>query len=515
MLIDMNIALCTVDWRKGMKIRTRLAIAFLVIILVPIVLCSIAGIGLSQYQMKIIEEYYGIDELGYETISDSTLFLNKVTQKLYGEIIKIAEENAEKFEDMEFLDSLNTQLKSKYSFLVVRENDEVIYNGGNQYHVDVINLPPFGINGSTNSNRIFIDGENKYLIKQIDYWTADEEKGTIFIISTVGQFLPEAQRLAREVVIAALLILGITGVLLIGWIYQSIVKPLRQLQEATHNIKEGNLDFTIENEGRDEIAGLCRDFEDMRRRLKDNAEEKIQYDKENKELISNISHDLKTPITAIKGYAEGIMDGVADTPVKMDKYIRTIYNKANDMSRLIDELTFYSKMDTNRIPYTFNKIHIDQYFRDCVEEMTLELEEKNIELTFFNYLDKDVVIIADAEQLKKVINNIIGNSVKYMDKKKGIINIRIKDAGDFVQVEIEDNGKGIAVKDLPYIFDRFYRTDVSRNSQQGGSGIGLSIVKKIIEDHGGRIWATSKEATGTVMCFVFRKYQEDYSYEVI
>lgn len=496
-----------------MKIRTRLSIAFLVIILVPVVLCSAAGIGLSQYQMKIIQDYYGIDEMGYSTISDSTMFLNKVTQKLYGEIIKVAEQNPEKFEDQEFIEQLNEQLKSKYSFLIVRENNELVYNGGLQYHVDVLKLPEFEADHQQNENRIFIDGDNRFLIKQIDYWTINGNEGSVFIISALGQLLPEAEKLAREVIIAALLILGITGVALVAWIYQSIVKPLRQLQDATKNIKEGNLDFTIENDGRDEIGELCQDFENMRRRLKESTEEKIQYDKESKELISNISHDLKTPITAIKGYAEGIMDGVADTPEKMEKYIKTIYNKANDMSRLIDELTFYSKMDTNRIPYNFSKIHLDRYFRDCVEELTLELEDKNIELTYFNYLDEDVVIIADAEQLKKVVNNIVGNSIKYMDKKKGIINIRIKDAGDFVQVEIEDNGKGITVKDLPYIFDRFYRTDASRNSMQGGSGIGLSIVKKIIEDHGGRIWATSKESTGTVMCFVFRKYQEDSNHE--
>ena len=115
-------------------------------------------------------------------------------------------------------------------------------------------------------------------------------------------------------------------------------------------------------------------------------------------------------------------------------------------------------------------------------------------------------LLADAEQMKRVINNIIGNSLKYLDKKKGILNIRIKDDGDFIQVIIEDNGKGIAAKDLPYIFDRFYRTDSSRNSSKGGSGIGLSIVKKIIEDHGGRIWATSKEGIGTEIHFVLRKY---------
>ena len=110
--------------------------------------------------------------------------------------------------------------------------------------------------------------------------------------------------------------------------------------------------------------------------------------------------------------------------------------------------------------------------------------------------------------MKRVINNIVGNSVKYLDKPKGLINIRIKDVGDFIQVEIEDNGRGIAARDLPYIFDRFYRGDASRNSSTGGSGIGLSIVKKIIEDHGGKIWATSKEDMGTVMYFVIRKYQE-------
>ena len=305
-----------------------------------------------------------------------------------------------------------------------------------------------------------------------------------------------------------MIVVFITTTLLIYWIYRSVSVPLAKLQKAARNIKEGNLDFEIRQESDDEIGQLCQDFEEMRIRLKESAEEKVQYDKESKELISNISHDLKTPITAIKGYVEGIMDGVASSPEKLDKYIRTIYNKANDMDRLIDELTFYSKIDTNKIPYTFSKINVSQYFRDCVEEVGLDMEARGIELGYFNYVDEDVVVIADAEQMKRVINNIISNSVKYLDKKKGIINIRIKDDGDFIQVEIEDNGKGIAAKDLPNIFDRFYRTDSSRNSSQGGSGIGLSIVRKIIEDHGGRIWATSKEGIGTEVHFVLRKYQE-------
>ena len=314
--------------------------------------------------------------------------------------------------------------------------------------------------------------------------------------------------LLEDMALCIVFILILTGLTITAWIYRGIVTPIRKLEDATQKIKEGNLDFTVDAEGNDEIGELCQNFESMRKRLKESAEEKLEAEKENRVLISNISHDLKTPITAIKGYVEGIMDGVADTPEKMDRYIRTIYSKVNDMDRLINELTLYSKIDTNRIPYNFNKINVLDYFNDCVEEIGLELEAEHIGLSYYNYAADDSLIIADPEQLKRVIDNIIGNSVKYMDKEPGRINIRIKDVGDFIQVEIEDNGKGVAQKDLPYIFDRFYRTDASRNSATGGSGIGLSIVKKIIEDHGGKIWATSKESTGTVMYFVLRKYQE-------
>ena len=202
------------------------------------------------------------------------------------------------------------------------------------------------------------------------------------------------------------------------------------------------------------------------------------------------------------------MDGVADTPEKMDRYIRTIYNKANDMDNLINELTLYSKIDANRIPYNFSTISVNDYFDDCAEDLKIDIEARGIKFDYLNYVNRDVKIIADAEQLKRVINNIVSNSAKYMDKSKKQIHLRVKDVGDFVQVEIEDNGKGIGAKELPYIFERFYRTDASRNSETGGSGIGLSIVKKIIEEHGGKIWATSKEGTGTIMYFVIRKYQE-------
>ena len=327
------------------------------------------------------------------------------------------------------------------------------------------------------------------------------------LLTTVGmRFL--APKAMGDVQQMYMIIIFVTAALLIYWIYKTISVPIERLQRAARNIKEGNLDFEIHAEANDEIGMLCQDFEEMRLRLKANAEEKVEFDRENKELISNISHDLKTPITAIKGYVEGIMDGVADTPEKMERYIKTIYNKANEMDLLINELTLYSKIDTNRIPYNFTTISAKGYFTDCAEDLSIELDSKGAQFVYYNWMEEDSKVIVDPEQLRRVINNIVSNSLKYTDKSERVITMDVRDVGDFIQVEFGDNGKGISAKDLPNIFDRFYRTDASRNSSKGGSGIGLSIVKKIVEEHGGKIWATSEEGKGTTMYFVVRKYQE-------
>ena len=335
---------------------------------------------------------------------------------------------------------------------------------------------------------------------------------TIFTMVAMYAIAP---RKVGEIQQLYLLIVFMTAALLVYWIYRTVSIPLAKLQKAARNIKEGNLDFEIKADADDEIGQLCQDFEEMRLRLKANAEEKVAFDKENKELISNISHDLKTPITAIKGYVEGIMDGVADTPEKMDRYIKTIYNKANDMDVLINELSLYSKIDSNIIPYNFRKIDINAYFKDCVDEIGSDLEQKGMMFSYSNYCSANVAVMADPEQLKRVMNNIINNACKYTNKAKGKVSITLKELDRKIQVAIKDNGIGISREDLPNIFRRTYRADMSRNSA-GGSGLGLSICKKIIEEHGGEIWAESRLRSGTTIFFTLNKIadtQEEESNE--
>lgn len=498
-----------------MKLKTKIQLAFCVLSIVPLILV-VGVLSVGTYKLKTIYNTYKIDMNTYTVMFNPMLAFNAVNSSIEDELEVVRDANPDLLCDPEYLDEYFNGLTNDATDIIVNLDGQYVYSSYNdnqeaELYAELAKMEKLGrLDGLQGG--MYLGGNLQMLVNRVTFECSNGKEGRLYIVTHIEHIVPQVRNMVIIFLVCLAAILVAASGCISVWVYRGLVTPVRKLKEATHNIAEGNLDFTLQSNRHDEIGELINDFEVMRKRLRDSAEEKIQNDKESRELISNISHDLKTPMTAIKGYVEGIMDGIADTPEKMDRYVRTIYNKTVDMDKLINELTLYSKIDANKIPYNFNKINVAQYFEDCVSELKVELDSRNIELGYFNYADKSSVIIADPEQLKRVINNIISNSVKYMSSdRKGIINIRISDVDDFVQFEIEDNGKGIAQKDVQYIFDRFYRTDASRNSAQGGSGIGLSIVKKIISDHGGQIWATSKEGTGTVMHFVLRKYKNQES----
>jgi signal transduction histidine kinase len=239
--------------------------------------------------------------------------------------------------------------------------------------------------------------------------------------------------------------------------------------------------------------------------LKTSIEERDKSDALTKEVIGNISHDLKTPLTAIKGYSEGIMDGVAATPEQLDKYVSTIHTKAVDMAVLVDELSYFTKIYQRKENFNFQEVIVNRYFSECVAAMALDLETRDIQLLYRSDVSEDTIVTLDEEKIKRVINNIIGNAVKYIYHHHGMLLVQLSEDEEQVTVMIRDNGKGIEEEELPYIFDRFYRTDSSRNSKTGGSGLGLAIAKKIIDEHNGKIWAESEVDKGTAMYFSLPK----------
>lgn len=488
-----------------MKFKTRLKVTFISIILLPLLLTVLAFMLIAIYLMNV-QPGGQLSQLNYFTMSENMKEFVNATDEAYYVLLDQAKTDPLKFEDTEYLKWVDEEIARSTTYILVRKGEEIYYSDNKTAAKNIFDkLPPYGKSHLTEDSGYYYNDLEKY-VKQIDFVFSDGSEGSVFIVAKMNPLI--SRNLLIDMFIAIVIILIFTSLMLTQWIRKGVFAPVNELNIAMQKIKDGNFDYRLQTDTKGEIGELYSNYEDMRLRLKESVEENARHSQQNKELISNISHDLKTPITAIKGYVEGIMDGVADTPEKMDKYIKTIYNKANDMDRLINELTVYSGIDNNRIPYNFHRINVADYFGDCVEEVGLDLESKNIKLNYSSLIEPDTIVIADPEQMKKVINNIISNSVKYMNKSRGEIDIRILDEVDSIRVEIEDNGKGIAQKDLPRIFDRFYRTDASRNSAQGGSGIGLSIVKKIIEDHGGYIWATSKEGEGTCMHFVLRKYIE-------
>ncbi len=494
-----------------MKLRTKLKVAFIIMAALPIVLGAIALLIVVNREMNEVRNIYGIGgEYKLSDLYSPGTILSTMTDDVYDELQNTSLTNPDILTDTEYIEGINGRLNTKLSQMVVKEEDRYIYSSS-QWTYEVLDeiLPNPEIASKLGNTGFYKGGDVQTLIKAISFKNSSGRMGAVYILTPMTQVIPQVRNLIIEAFLIIIEILVFTSFILYFWLNRSVIKPIDRLRLGTQNIKDGNLDFEIKSVNDDEFGDLYKDFDEMRIRLNKSAIEKEKSDIEEKELIRNISHDLKTPLTAIKGYVEGLRDGIADTPEKQKKYIITISNKVEDMDRLIDELTLFSRLDTNRIPYDMVKLNVKGYFDDCVEELDVDLGAQDITLKYAYHGDDDIEIMADPNQLKRVINNIVSNSVKYKSPDRPcVIELSVFDEGDYVHVEITDNGKGISMKDIPRVFDRFYRSDESRTSPQSGSGIGLAIVKKIIEDHKGRIWVDSVEGEGTTFHINLLRYKE-------
>ncbi len=504
-----------------MKFNTKIIISYAVIIAMPFILILIIGAASLGIQISSMNSKYGIDVDAYDCFFNQTHVLDQMTRPAYDDLMALSTEGEGRFKDTAALDEINAMLHERNSFLMVRELGGFYYadselQKSKDYAPLFTFLDNFGISDNIGVTLYFSTADkstDEYLIKSGKV-TLDKKgtQGVFFVLTNVTNSLSDIKNLILTTVIVTIVATIIVGTLLTMWIYKSVISPLKKLNNAIRKVAMGDLDFSCKSTSTDEFGQLFNSFDKMRERLKTSIERQIASEEENKELISNISHDLKTPLTAIKGYCEGIIDGVADTQEKKDKYVKTIYNKANDMDKLIGELVLISKLESNSVPYNFSKLDINAYFSESIEEIRTELDSKDIKLAYINGLPEKVNVMADKEQLKRVINNIISNAVKYMDKEDKRIFIRIDEDEDdkkSIRVSIKDNGRGVKQEELDQLFKRFFRADSSRNSEQGGSGIGLAVVKKIIEDHGGRVWATGVEGQGLTMNFTLKKMTKD------
>jgi len=473
------------------SLKYKLAISHISIILIPLLLFGAAGLFWRHF---VNIQYAVPEEPGLETILSQN-------RQLIAELDDIILNNPDRLAEENYLRQLNGKTDKRHLTVLVEKDGSFIYV---PEHIDIMGLQAASI---LNDNNMSPDHHGYQLFKYHSFQFSDGSSGQVFFVTRDKPKGPE-----EEIVLAiALLIAMLINIWISYRTARYITTPLQMLSVAATDIARGNLDGAIDYKSDDEIGELCESFEKMRLQLKDARIISQRYENNRKELIANISHDLKTPITSIRGHVQGMMEGVANTPEKAEKYQQIIYNNSLEMERLIEELFLFSKLDLKQLEFEFEAVDIEAYLHDCAEEKGFELENQGIQLSYAASYPSHTPVIADRQRLQRVINNIILNAVQHCDRNKPLpwLEIVLLENNFEAIIEIKDNGQGIPAESLPYIFDRLYRVDPSRNRQSGGSGLGLSIARQIIEAHGGRIWAESELGVGTSLFFTLPKAVAD------
>ncbi|MDR1062053.1 MAG: HAMP domain-containing protein [Clostridiales bacterium] len=354
---------------------------------------------------------------------------------------------------------------------------------------------------------------------------------------------------APFIVSALLMVAAMAGVFMI-FVSRFVMEPLKALGAAARRIADGDLDHVVKYERGDEIGAVCEILEKMRVTLKDSVSDRLQFEDARKLMVAAISHDLRTPITAIRGYAEGILDGVAATDEKKDAYLRTVLSKTAELERMIDDLLIFSRIDMDREIYSFEDVDLAEYMREAIGAIRLDyagrlIDGMEAEIAFEDAaggaravtgatvtdgagaaagatatVDAPAIagasgapvaaaaaggalaVSLDGARFRRVLDNLISNAVKYHGAgQAGKIHVlaRLSRNRGFAVIEIRDSGVGISEEDLPRVFDVFFMSDRSRSMAAKSYGLGLAIAREIVLAHGGRIWARSKLGAGTSM----------------
>lgn len=305
-----------------------------------------------------------------------------------------------------------------------------------------------------------------------------------------------------------ILIICITNYFLTRYIINSIEEPLDILNYGVHQIQLGNLNYRIKYERDDEFSPVCDDFNLMAKKLKGSFEAREKDEESRKELIAGISHDLRTPLTSIRAYVEGMLDGIANTPGMQRRYLETVKSKAEDIDHIVDKLFMFSKLDIGEFPFRLERVDIGEEIGSFVAAASEQYAARGLKLNLVQST-KGVYVNIDPVQFRNVLTNILENSVKYKNKDKCIMEIMCCDNEDGIRLSLADNGPGAPEEALPKLFDIFYRNDPSRNNPGGGSGLGLAISERIVERFGGRIWAENVHDGGLKIVITIPKCRQD------
>lgn len=473
-----------------MSIRKKLFIMMIITII------TVSGIYYHTLSNAVDFAFNGMDGVSVDKLKENSEY-NLITKdinnlvvtferQIYDDVDEIVRESA--------VISFQEKIESDIVGFNIRRNNEIIYKSPLQKNdYNILEYPEFGTVDliPVRQNNGLNAKEKIKFIKQIDFYFSNGDVGIIYIFIKRDFASDIRSNLAFGTLFISLFLIIILGVFNSLFIYRSISKPLISLVEGVKKMKGQNYDFEFDTSRRDEISILAKSFEELRVEMLANKKMRHRYEKDRKEFIDNITHDINTPITSASMNIDAILDGVIDNEEKEKRYLGNIKSKIHVISRLLDELSLISEMDLNQQDVHLTEVNVEAFFNDIFDEFKYERKYEGIKFIYHNVNAKTYAF--DIQKLRRVILNIIENSIKYYTGNQTlIVLIETKIEAGKLSLVIEDNGPGVK-GDYSNIFKRFYRGDESRSSKTLGSGLGLSIVRKIIEMHGGTIKAMAAQ----------------------
>lgn len=474
-----------------MTIKRRLFWSNILMIAVPIIATAIVGILCIGFIWISFIHGFGIE------IHDQEEF--DIVCALVSEKAEDAIKNTSDFSALEpLLDSNGMSVR-------ICSGTEILYSYGNQNTDEALYTAANSLgdgatvtlNGRTlRRNEVRANGASYTLYLTGGYNTI-RSYTTLKVIAVLAAIL-----ITFTVFLSVLL----TNRFLTRFVLKRVEEPLDLLANGVHELRDGNLNYRIAYSHRDEFQPVCEDFNEMAGRLKESVQKLQQQEQSRKELIAGISHDIRSPLTSIQAYVEGLIDGVAKTPESKSRYLQTIKGKAEDLEHIVAQLFLYSKMELGEYPDNSQDLQLDRLIGDTISPLQADYSQKGLEISM--HLEP-VALHADPIQIERIVTNIIENSLKYTDKAPGHLKITLQKTAAGSQLSFADDGPGVADDALPRLFEVFYRSDPARQNPNQGSGLGLAIVSNIVEHIGGTVQASRSELGGLEICIDFFSEEKD------
>lgn len=482
---------------KNLKISTRIFITAILGIVIPLVLIA----SFSPIFIYFTGSFFNISSVTTDTYS--TINHIQWSQTL-GSIASELTDNgsdSEKAEKIsEFLaptEKLGTQIyieKDGEAFYSTSSGSSILKKASAIVDFDKSqNLNYFGNDGLVIVNHAENDTEH-YLIVIVDENYTVNDAGTHYTARDFRNLLLGRTGIIT-LIIVAVFVLSIVIISLIT--SRTIVNPIRRISDGADEIARGNLDYEIAYKSKNELGQTVDSFNQMRLRLKNSIEKQNKAEEERKELVAGIAHDVRTPLTSAKGYAQGLRDGIADTPEKQKKYLERICASIDDTEKILNDLLNISRYELKGYKLNRVAVNLKEFIEDGAQEIKELLESNDFDFSLQCSVNEKTKISVDTDAFARVFTNIVMNSVKYAkDDCRGSVRLVVSEYERSIIIELTDNGIGVEKESVAKIFDTMYRTDPARTKVSQGSGLGLAVCKQIVELHGGLIWASSKPGEG-------------------